>query len=71
MMSSLTDALVRGRCIGPKDGIAELGTGTVAGQGQTGKQPGQGRATQDASNAPQGLSPRGRGRQGFGQFVKL
>jgi hypothetical protein len=57
-MRGITGAL---RCcwgIGRKDGIAELGTGAVtSSQGQTGKHPGQGGASQDASNAPQGLAP--------------
>jgi hypothetical protein len=59
----------RGR-IAAKDGVAEVGAGAVVGQGQAGKQPGQGRAAQNASDAPQGLAARGRGRNGFGHLVK-
>jgi len=56
--------------IGAKDRGTELSAGLVFGQRQTGEQPGQGCATQDASDAPEGLAARGRGGQRFGQFVK-
>jgi hypothetical protein len=53
-----------------KDHVAEVGAGAVVGQSQTGKQPGQGRPTYNACDAPQGLAPCGTGRQGFGQVIK-
>jgi hypothetical protein len=53
-----------------EDGLAEVGGAAIVRQGQTGNQPGQGRATQDASDASQGLAPRGRRRQGFGHLIK-
>jgi len=70
MVGGIGCALLSCRRIGAKDRGTELGAGLVFGQRQTGKQPGQGRATQDACDAPEGLAARGCGGQRFGQFVK-
>jgi hypothetical protein len=70
VMGGITGALLCRWRIGAKDRVAEVGGAAVIGQGQTGKQSGQGCATQNASNAPQSLTPRGRGRQGFGDLIK-
>jgi len=70
-MGGITGTL--GLCwrIAAKDRTAEVGAGAVVSQGYPGEQPGQGRASQDASDPSEGLTTRGCGSQDFGQFVKL
>jgi len=69
-MGSIADTLARRWCVSAKDGIAELGTGVVAGQSMAERPGGQEGGAQRAADAHQCLPPRGRGRQGFGQLVK-
>jgi hypothetical protein len=54
-----------------KNRVAEGGAGVAVGQSQTGKQAAQAHASQDASEPPEDLTARGRGRNGFGKRVKL
>jgi len=69
-MSGIADTFAGRLRFSPKDGIAEVGTGAVAGQSQARKESCQGGATQDTSDALQGLAACGTCRQGFGQVVK-
>jgi hypothetical protein len=55
-MGRITDTCARRLRFSAKDGVAEGGTGTVAGKSQTRKEPGQGRTTQDTSDTLQGLA---------------
>jgi hypothetical protein len=55
-MGRIADTLARRLRFRAKDGIAEVGTGAVAGKSQTRKESCQGRATKDTSYAPQGLA---------------
>jgi hypothetical protein len=70
VLGGIAGTLGRRWRIASKDRVAEVGAGAVVGQGQTGEEPGQRSSTQDASNAPQGLTARGRGRNGFGHLIK-
>jgi hypothetical protein len=55
-MGSIRGALDRRGRIASKDGVTEVSAGAVARQSQTRKEPGKHGATQDATNAPQGLA---------------
>ena len=70
VMGSIADTLVRRWRISSKDRITELGTGAGASKETPREQRGEDRPGQGAANASQGLTARGTGRQGFGQFVK-
>jgi hypothetical protein len=55
-MGRIADTFARRLRFSPEDGIAEGGTRIVAGKSQARKESCQSRATQDASDALQGLA---------------